>query len=63
MRGFRRGRGGNGWRWGFVDGEGLVVAELRVVSPYGLPFGAVRGDLGVVGDDFDVCGLIWMLAS
>jgi len=47
---------------GFVDGEGFVVAEVRVVSPDGLPFGAVGGDLGVVGDDFDVCGLIWMLA-
>jgi hypothetical protein len=41
-----------------VDGLCLVVAELGVVEPDGLPLAAVRRDGGVVGDDVDVCRVL-----
>ena len=42
-----------------VDAEFLVVAQLRVVQPDGLPAAlpVVRND-GVVGDDVDVAALV-----
>lgn len=39
-------------------GDGLVVAEIIVVAPDGLPGGAVGADLGVVGDDIDAGRLL-----
>ena len=42
-----------------LDGQRLVVAEFSVVPPYWFPFGAIGLDLGVVGNDPDLGGLLF----